>query len=86
MQHVDRPAHVQALPEPPGEPGARMELEPLCHVLRPERRHRIRRQRSQRRHLRQQAAIWPSEFERAVGLPLDLVAVLVNRAVMAAAK
>jgi hypothetical protein len=35
MEHADRPAHVQPLPQPPGESRARMEPEPLRHVLRP---------------------------------------------------
>ena len=86
MQYVDRPAHVKALPQPSGEPRARMELKPTRGVLRSKRRHRIGRQRRRRWRLGQRAAIRPTKLERAVGHTLDLVTLFVDRAVMATAK
>ena len=61
-----------------------MEAEPLRVVLRPEGPHRIGGHRGRRRHLGQGPAVRPPEPERAVGLPIDLVALLVNRAVVPA--
>jgi len=63
-----------------------MQPEPLRRVPRPEGRHRIRRQRRRRWDLGQRSAIRPSELERAVGQALELLALLVHRAVMAAAE
>ena len=84
MQHVDGPAHVQPLPQPPGESRARVDPEPLCSVLRPQRAHRIGRHRHRRRHLGQQPAVRPAELQRPVGHSFELIALLVHRAVMAA--
>ncbi len=67
MQHVDRPAHVQALSQPPRACRPRMNPEPLCSVLRPQRPHRIGRHRRRRRHLGQQPAVRPAELQRPVG-------------------
>ena len=86
MQHVDRPSQVQALPHPSRDSSARMDLKPLRGVLRPQRPHRVGRQDRRRRHVGQDPTIRPSELERAVGHGLDLIALFVNRAVMAAAQ
>jgi len=63
-----------------------MEPEPLRSVPPSERRNRIGGHGSRRWHLGQRPAIWPSELERTVRQSLDLVTLLVNRAVMAAAE
>ena len=63
-----------------------MDLKPPRGVLRLKRLHRIAGQWRRRGHLRQRPTIRPSELERAVRSVLHLVALLVNRAVMAAAQ
>jgi hypothetical protein len=86
MQHVDRPAHVEPLPEPLGEPRARVELEPLRDALRPERARWIGGHRRPWRHVGQDAAIRAPELEGPVGPSLDLVALFVHCPVMPAAQ
>ena len=63
-----------------------MDLKPLRSVLRLKRLHRIGGQWRRRGYLGQRPTIRPSELERAVGPALHLVALLVNRAVMATAQ
>jgi hypothetical protein len=84
MQHVDRPAHVQPLPQPPGKSRARVKANPLRGVLRPQRSDCIGGHDSRQWHVRQCLAVRPSEVEDPVGPTLELVALLVHRAVMAA--
>ena len=59
-----------------------MEAQPLRVVPRAEGPHRIGRHRGQRGNVGQEPAIRPSEPERAVGVAIDLIAFLVDRAVM----
>jgi len=84
MQDVDRPAHIQALPQPARACRPRMQPESQRVVLRPELLHRIGGHRGRRRDFGQGPAVRPHEPERAVGLPIDLVALLVDRAVVSA--
>ena len=84
MQDIDRPAEIQALPEPAGARRARMEAKTKGVVMRAERRDGIAAHGSSRRHLGQRAAIRPLEPERPVGGTRDPVALLVHRAVMPA--
>jgi hypothetical protein len=63
-----------------------MDLKPLRAVLRLKRRHRIGGQWRRRGYLGQRPTIRPSEVERAIRPALHLVALLVNRAVMATAQ
>jgi len=84
MQDADRPAHIQALPEPARARRPRVEAEPLRLVPRLEGLSGIGRHRDWRRNLGQGPAVRPPEPERAVGLSIDLVAFLVHRAVMPA--
>ena len=86
MEHVDRPADVEPLPEPLGEARARMELEPLRDVLRSERARRIGGHRRWRGHVGQTLAVRAPDREGPVGESLDLVALLVHRPVMPAAQ
>jgi hypothetical protein len=86
MQHVDRPADVEPLPEPLGEPRPRMELEPLRDALRPERSRPIGGHRRRRGHVGQDTAIRSPQLERPVGPTLELVTLFVHRPVMAAAE
>ena len=61
-------------------------VEPLRGVLRSDRSGGIRGHHRRRRDVRQRPAIRPSELELSVGPTLDLVALLVHRAVMPAAQ
>src|SRR2546429_6061661 len=56
----------------------------LAWMPRPERRDRIGGQRDRRRDVGQEAAVRPPEPERAVGLWIDAIALLVDRAVVPA--
>ncbi len=67
MQDVDRPAEIQALPEPERARRPRVESEALRLVPRPEGLDRISGHRDRRRDVGQQAAVRPPEPERAVG-------------------
>src|SRR5438093_7349200 len=84
MQDVYRPAEIQALPEPERARRPRVQSKSLCVVPRPEGLDRISRQRDRRRDVGQEAAVRPPEPERAVGLEFDLIALLVDRAVVPA--
>jgi hypothetical protein len=61
-----------------------MKMKPLSDVSRLENLHWIGGHRVRRRHLGQRPTIGPSELERAVWVSIDLVALLVDRAVMPA--
>src|SRR5204863_8144045 len=80
----DRPGDIQALPEPARARRPRVESKSQRLVPRPERRDRIGGQRDRRRDVGQQAAVRPPEPERAVGLWIDAIALLVDRAVVPA--
>jgi len=84
MQDADRPAEVQALPRPGRARRARVESQPLRGVPPPEGLDRIVRHCGRSRNLGQEPAVRSPEPERAVGLTIDLVALLVDRAVVAA--
>ena len=84
MQDIDRPTHVQALPEPAGARGPRVEAKALRVVMRPESLDAIIEDRSRRRHFGQRAAVRPPESEGPVGPARDLVAFLMHRTVMPA--
>ena len=86
VQDVDRPPHIQPFPEPAGARRPRVEVQAVRVVRGAERRDGISGHRPRRRHLRQRAAVRSEEPERAVGPPRDLVALLVDGAVMSAAK
>ena len=84
MQHADRPAQIQALPEPARARRPCVETEPLRVMLLTERLDRIGRHRGRPRDLGQGPAIRPAEPERAVGLSIHLIALLVDRAMVSA--
>jgi len=86
MQHVDRPADVQALSEPPGHRRPRMKAKPKCLLPRAQDLDGIGLHRSRRRDHGHDAAIRPPEAQLAVGLSLDLIALFVDRAVVTAAE
>ena len=78
MQHVDRPADVQPLSQPAGARRPCVQAKPVCLVPRAERFDRISAQHRRRRDLGQEAAIRSPEAERAVGLPVQVVPLLVD--------
>src|SRR6266542_5606543 len=80
----DRPAEIQALPEPERARRPRVESEALRLVPRPENLDRISGHRDRWRDVGQEAAVRPPEPEHAVGLEFDLIAPLVDRAVVPA--
>jgi len=82
MQDIDRPAHIQTLSQPLRARRPRVQAKPLRVVLRPERLDWIGGHCGRRRDLGQRPAGRPSEPERAVGLSIDLVALLVDCAVV----
>src|SRR5213593_4589800 len=84
MQDVDRPAQVQALAQPARARRPRVESESLRVVSCAEGPGWILRHLLRRRDLGQRPAVRPPEREPAVGLSLDLIALLVDRAVVTA--
>src|SRR5437016_650090 len=84
MQDVDRPAHVQALPHPARGGSPRVQDEPLRIVPRSHDLYRIAGHRGRRRDLGQRPAIRAAKPKLAVRLSIDLVALLVNGAVVPA--
>jgi hypothetical protein len=84
MQDVDRPNHIQALSEPARARRPRVEAKSLRVVPCSEGLNRIGRHRCWRRDIRQQPAIGAPEPQRAVGLSIYLVTLLVHRTMMSA--
>jgi hypothetical protein len=82
MQDVERVANVDALAQPGRARCARVEVESLCVVLRAERLDRIGGHRGRRRNVGDEPAIRAPELQCAVGLSIDLIALLVHRAVV----
>src|SRR5437667_442334 len=82
VQDVDRPGHVQALPQPTRGGGPRVQDTPLRSVLRSQDVHGIAGHFRRRRDLGQRPAVRAAEPQLAVGLSIDLVALLVNGAVV----
>ena len=84
MQHVDRVTQIQTLAQPRRARRPRVQAEPLCLVLCAERLDRIGRHGGRRRDIRQQPAVRSPELQRTVGLSIDLIALLMHRAMVAA--
>jgi hypothetical protein len=86
MQDVDRPPHIQALPEPARARGPSVETKALRFMHHPESLDGLLRHRGRRRHLRQRPAIRPPESQRPVRPARDLIALLVHGPMMPAAE
>ena len=84
MQNAERPAQIQAFPEPARARRSRVDSKPLSVVPSPESLDRIGGHRDWRRNLGQGPAVRPAEPERAVGLSIHLITLLVDRAVVPA--
>src|SRR5215510_10698824 len=86
MQHADGPAEIEALAQPARHRGARVQVKAVRFVPRSDRRHRIATQFRTTRDLGQNIAIWPAEPKLAIRLSLDLVAFLMNGAMVPTAE
>ena len=84
VQDVDRPAHVQAFPQPTWHRRPRVNAKPLRLMPRSQNVDGVVRQLWRRRHFGQRPAIRAPESELAVGLSLDVVTLLVNGAMVPA--
>ena len=84
MQDVDRPAHVQALPQPPRGRGPRVDAESLRVVPRSQERHGIVGHLRRTRNVGQRPAVRAAEPKLAVGLSIKPVALFMDRAVVPA--
>ena len=81
MQDGERVSQIQALAQPGRARRPRVHAEPLRVVLRPERLDRIRGHCRRGRDVGEQLAVRSPELQRAVGLSIDLIALLVHGAV-----
>jgi hypothetical protein len=86
MQDVDRPNHIQALPEPARARRPSVETKALRFMSYPESLDGFFWHCGRRRHLRQGLAIRPPESQGPVRLARDLVALLVHGPMMPAAE
>jgi hypothetical protein len=86
MQDVDHPADIQAFPQPARARRPRVEVEPLRVVLRPEDLDRLGGHPGRWRDVGERLAVRSSEAEHTVGRSIDLVPLLVDRAMVPAAE
>ena len=84
MEHVDCPANVQSFSQPAWRCRPRVEPEAARLVLSANGSDRISRYCRERWNRWQDAAVGPTEVERAIGLSIDPVSLLVHSAVMSA--
>ena len=82
MQHADGPADVQALSQPAGDRGPRVQVKALRFVLRSENFHGIAVHLRRMRDLGQNLTVRAAEPKLAVGLSIELIALLVNGAMV----
>ena len=83
MQHVDRPADVQALAQPAGHRRPRVNAKPLRVVSRAQNFDGVHGDRRRRWDCGQELAVRSPEPERSVRLSIDAIPLLVNRTVVA---
>jgi hypothetical protein len=84
MQDVDRPSHVQALAQPTRDRGPRVQVKPVRLVPGSKNCNGIARHARRRRHFGENSAIRATEPKLAVRLAIDLIAFLVDGAVVPA--
>jgi hypothetical protein len=82
VEHVQRIADVQALAEPASSRAVRVQLQSLRFVPGPDRLDRVVRDGHARWDMGDRITVWILELQLAVRLPFDLVALLVDGAVM----
>jgi len=78
VQDVDRPAEVEALAAPARAPPPCVDRQAARSIRRDQRPDRVGRHRRRRRDFEDRSAARRAEVERPVGVPLDLVALLVD--------
>ena len=86
MQHADGPADVQALPQPARCRSARVQVEPVRFIPRSEDLHRIAAHLRRMRDLGQDLAVGAAESKLAIRLSIELVSLLMDGAMVAAAE
>jgi len=86
MQHVDRPADVQALSQPARPRRACVNVKPARRVLSVQLVDGIGRHRTRRRNVRNEPAVRPPKLKLTVGVSLHPVALFMHRAVMPTAE
>jgi hypothetical protein len=84
MEHINRVTDIKPLPSPTRSGGPRVHHDSGRIVLRSDIASRVRRCRRRSRHIRHDATIRPAEAKITIGLSMDLIALLVNRPVVAA--
>jgi hypothetical protein len=84
MQDIDRVADVQALSEPAGSCGMRMQGKSRRLVSLSQDAHRIGGRLGRRWHLGQKQAARPAELKLAIGASIELITLFVDGAVVAA--
>jgi hypothetical protein len=84
MEHIDGPAHIQALAEPARGRGVRVQDKPRRIVSRSQDLHGIAKDLWRSRDLGQNPAVRAAEPQLAVRQSIELVALLVDGAVMPA--
>jgi hypothetical protein len=84
MQDVDGPAHVQALTQPTRDCGPRVQAKPLRLMPRSESARGIGGHLGGIRNVGQEMAVGAAEAKLAIRLALDLITLLVDRAVVPA--
>ena len=86
MQDADGPADVQALPQPARCRSARVQVEPVRFIPRSEDLHRIAAHLRRIRDLGQDLAVWAAESKLAIRLSIELVSLLMDGTMVAAAE
>ena len=86
MQDVDRITNIEAFPQPACAGRARVDAQPLRGMTGPEDVRRIGGHRGRHRHVGYGSPARPTELQRAIELSIDLVALLMDGAVMAPAQ
>jgi hypothetical protein len=84
MKDVDRPADIQPFPQPAWASAPGVDVEASRDVIGSKDVRRIRGDCNRERNVRNESTIRPPKLQRAVGLSLDLEALLVDRAVVTA--
>jgi hypothetical protein len=84
MQDVDRPSHVEMLAQPARDRGPRVEVEPRRLVPSPEDLHGIVGHPGRGGNLGQKPTVTAAEPKLAVRFSIELIALFMNRAVVAA--
>ena len=86
VQDVNRPAHVERLPEPARARRPRVQVKPSRLIPSSERLDWIVGHRWRRRNVRKRSSVGSPESQLAVGLSFHLVSLLVDRPMMAPAE